>query len=140
VAQLIDASVFIAAERGHISYDQVTAALEGEDGALAAVTAAELLAGVQFANTAERQRRREAFVEQILQALPVVAFDLAAARTYARIAADIRRAGFTVGVHDLQIAAAALAGGYGVITVNVRDFGRVGGLAVRAVTAVDQTR
>ena len=34
------------------------------------------------------------------------------------------------GTHDLLIAATALAVGYGVLTVDIRDFGRIPGLRV----------
>ncbi len=39
-----------------------------------------------------------------------------------------------IALHDLIIAATALANGYGVLTENVRDFIRVPGLEVRQPT------
>jgi tRNA(fMet)-specific endonuclease VapC len=86
MAALIDASIFIAAARGHIAYGAVTTHLEKDEAALAAITASELLAGVHQADTPERRMRREALVEQVLASLPVLAFDLQAARLYARLA------------------------------------------------------
>lgn len=132
MAQLIDSSVFIGAERGNVSLESILASLGADDYALAAVTAGELLTGVYFADTVERRLQRQALIEGILEKVPVVPFDLQIARVYARIGADVRRAGFTAGVHDLQIAATALAGGHTVVTHNVRDFARVPGLQVRS--------
>ncbi|MGH2352206.1 MAG: PIN domain-containing protein [Chloroflexota bacterium] len=139
MAQLIDASIFIAAERRRISYDLVTARLEDDDSAIAAITVSELLTGVYQADSVERRVRREAFVEQVVQSLPVIPFDLAAARIYARIGAELKRDGFTIGAHDLQIAATALARGYSVVTYDLRDFSRIPGLGVRGLATPPRT-
>jgi tRNA(fMet)-specific endonuclease VapC len=104
--------------------------------ALAAITASELLAGVYYADSDERRQGREAFVERNLSTLPVIPFDLSAARTYARLFVDLRKSGRTVGAHDLQIAATALSRGFEVATHDARDFGRVPGLAVRRIDGV----
>lgn len=131
MAQLIDASVFIALERRGRQLADLDAALAGEPIALASITAADLLTGVDLANTAERRLRREAFVEAILAQFPVLPFDLPVARTQARLCAQLAAAGRTMGAHDLLIAATAVAYGYAVLTQNVRDFRRVPGLVVR---------
>ena len=133
MAQLIDTSVFIALERQQLDLDVLGRRFPDEPIGLAAITASELLAGVHYADSDERRLRREAFVERILSALPVIPFDLPAARTYARLLVDLRKAGQTVGAHDLQIASIALARGFGVATYDVRDFGRVPGLAVQRI-------
>src|SRR5262249_11834293 len=44
--------------------------------------------------------RREALVESILAAVPVLDFDLLAARAHARLWADLVNAGSDVGAHD----------------------------------------
>ena len=64
----------------------------------------------------------------MLEALEVLPFDLLVARTHARIWARLAAAGTTVGQHDLQIAATALAHGYRVATGDERSFPRVPGL------------
>src|SRR4051794_35382642 len=112
MAQLIDTSVFIALERSRLSVDHLRGSMPGESAALAVVTASEMLAGVYRADTPEPRARREAFVEEVLATLPVIAFDLSVARLYARIGEDMRAMGRPVGAHDLQIAATALAHGY----------------------------
>ena len=55
-------------------------------------------------------------------------FDVGAARIYARIWASLVQRGFTVGAHDLIIAATAISLDYTVITSNRRDFEKIEGL------------
>ena len=61
------------------------------------------------ADTAERRLKREAFVEAILEAIPIVPFDLRVARAYARIWSHLASVGQPIGAHDLLIAATALS-------------------------------
>jgi predicted nucleic acid-binding protein len=133
VAQLIDTSVFVALERQKRGLDELVSLLPQEPVTLASITASELLVGVYYADTDERRQRRRAFVERILDELPVISFDLAAARTYARLFVELRKSGQTVGAHDLQVAATAISRGFEVATHNLRDFGRVPGLVVRQI-------
>jgi predicted nucleic acid-binding protein len=70
-------------------------------------------------------------VEGIISLLPILSFDLEAARIHARIGAKLRSQGLTIGSHDLMIAATALCHGLTVMTGNEREFRRVDGLAVR---------
>jgi tRNA(fMet)-specific endonuclease VapC len=127
---LIDTSVFIAAECGQLDLDTIITAHQGEPVALAAITASELLHGVHRAQTPEQRTLREAFVEQVLAALPVVLFDLVVARIHARLWAELAAQGITVGAHDLLIAATALSLGVPVATRDVRSFPRIPGLAL----------
>jgi tRNA(fMet)-specific endonuclease VapC len=130
---LIDSSVLVAAERETLDLGQVLADREQEMAAIAAITASELIHGVHRAATQAQRRRREAFVERLLAALPVFAFDLPVARTHASLWAELARKGTTVGAHDLLIAATALSAGYGVITRDRRSFGKIAGLEVTIV-------
>jgi len=95
---------------------------------IAAITASELLHGVERAPNAARRARRQQHVEQILASVFVQAFDLAQARYHARLWADLEARGMVIGPHDLQIAAAGLALGHDVATLNVCEFQRVAGL------------
>lgn len=71
-----------------------------------------------------------AYVESILNTIPVLDFDTEVARTYAELYAQAlgqqRRS--NLNVHDLQIAATALVQGYSVLTTNVDDFKGVPGV------------
>jgi tRNA(fMet)-specific endonuclease VapC len=131
VAQLIDSSVFIALERRGQRLHDLAAVVPDEPLALASITASELLAGVHRADSPERRLRREAFVEAVLERVPVLPFELRTARVHARIWAQLVSGGRSIGAHDLLIAATALAHGYAVLTQNRREFERVPGLVVR---------
>lgn len=129
MAVLIDTSV--AVERRGLPPEDAIAVVGAEDAAMASITASELLIGVHRSDSPARRLRREAFVEAILAALPVIAFDLRIARVYAQLSAQLAAAGQPIGAHDLLIAATALADGSAVLTLNMRDFARVPGLVVR---------
>jgi tRNA(fMet)-specific endonuclease VapC len=131
LGSLIDSSIFIAAERGQLDSDNARRLLAPDAGfAMASVTAAELLHGVYRADTPERRKRREEIVEAFLAAVPIIDFDLHAARVRARVDADLQAKGITVPRDDLAIACIALSRGFDVVTRNPRDFRKVPGLVV----------
>ena len=101
--------------------------------AIAAITASELLHGVHRA-TEEHRARREAFVAAVLDAFPVLAFDLLVARVHARLWAGLASAGADVGPHDRIVAATAMSMGWRVGTANMRHFGRIPGLDARLIS------
>ena len=130
MARLIDSSVFIGLERRGTTMKALPDVTPNKDEhvALAAITAAELLAGVERADSPGRRVMRQSFVESVLDTLPVVSFDLLAARLHARLWADLLSRGLPTGAHDLLIAATALAHGYGILTDNLRHFRHIPGL------------
>jgi tRNA(fMet)-specific endonuclease VapC len=134
MARLIDTSVFIEEERRRTPVPDLLDRLGGTEIALAAITASELLVGVHRAAPEARRIQRETYVEQVITNIPTIAFDVNIARVHARLAADMRSSGLPIGEHDLQIAATALALGYEVLTMNLRDFRRVPGLQVQSFT------
>ena len=85
MAVLIDSSVFIAIERRGAGLDELLGLVPDEPVALAAVSASELLFGVERANTQERRLRRERYVEAVLALIPILPFGIAEAR-YGRAA------------------------------------------------------
>jgi predicted nucleic acid-binding protein len=127
---LIDASVLIAAERGSLDIDAALGEHRGTEFALSSVTASELLHGVHRAKTSTQKLRREAYVEALLTMFPVVAFDLVAARSHARLWATLASKGVAVGAHDLVIAATAISRGMEVATRDERSFPRIPGLSL----------
>jgi tRNA(fMet)-specific endonuclease VapC len=131
MAQLIDASVFITMERCEQQDFSSVLTSPDEGVGIAAITASELLAGIHRADSPERRLRREAFVEAVLERMPILPFDLRVARVHAQIWAQLTAAGQMIGAHDLLVAATALAHGYSVLTDNLREFHRVPGLVAR---------
>ena len=133
MATLIDSSVLIAMERGDLAGDAITARYAGEDVAISAVTASELLHGVHRARTPGQRHRRQAFIEGLLAQLPVIAFDLTVARVHASLWADLAKRGVAVGERDLMIGATAIARNYTLATRDERSFRKIPGLSVQVL-------
>ncbi len=127
---IFDSSEIIALERDRQAIKDLVAGREDEPYGISVVTVAELLHGVERADTEARRIRRQAFVEKVLELFPVFSFDLVVARIYARLWATQARRGQTVGAHDLMIAATAVSLGYSIVTSNRRDFDRIEGLRI----------
>jgi tRNA(fMet)-specific endonuclease VapC len=110
---LLDTGVLIAVERGKLTIDQ--AIREDDDVAIAAITVAELLVGVELADEHHRQRRLD-LVDDLLSTMPVEPYGHGTARAHARLLAYVKRAGKPRGAHDLIIAATSVAAGRSVLT------------------------
>lgn len=130
MAVLIDASVLIEAERGHLNLEPHVARRADEESFLSVITASELLHGVHRAVRPDQRARRSAFVEGVLERFPMLDIDLATARAHARIWAELSSAGTPVGPHDTWLAAVCVAHGLTMVTANVREFERIPGLDV----------
>jgi tRNA(fMet)-specific endonuclease VapC len=132
---ILDSSLLIADERGKFDMPGFLRRYSGQQPAIAAITASELLHGVERAQDATRKARRQHHVEQILSSISILPFDLSQARIHARIWAELETRGKMIGPHDLLIAAAGLALGHEVATLNIQEFQRVAGLEVWDATA-----
>jgi tRNA(fMet)-specific endonuclease VapC len=141
---VLDTTVFIELERATLgapagqAMQTVSRRFEEQLGtndevAIASITASELLHGVHRASD-EHRARREAFVEAVLAAFPALPFDLLAARTHARIWANLASSGNDVGAHDRIVAATAISVGWRVGSANTRHFGRIRGLNVMPIS------
>lgn len=98
--------------------------------AIAAITAAELLVGVELSRGRGRQRRL-AFVEDVLSSIPIEPYDLDVARMHATLLAHTRRSGRPRGAHDLLIAATALTHNRTVVSADPSGFADLPGLTLR---------
>ena len=104
---LLDTTFLVDAERDGL---ELEAAINDEDDvALAAISVAEMLVGVELAATKHRPRR-EAFVDDLVSSVPIVPYDLSVAGDHASLLAAVKVAGRPRGAHDLIIAATARAG------------------------------
>ena len=101
---------------------------------MSAITASELLVGMERANTAERRAQRGAFVENLLASIPVLEFSMPVARTHARMIAALPK-NVTAGAHDALIAETAVHHGFALLTRNVADFKLFVGLTVEGFSA-----
>jgi len=88
---------------------------------IAAITVAELRVGVELSQ-ARTRTRRQAFVDDIVAALPVMSYDLDVAAAHAELLIAVRRQGVPRGAHDLIIAATAKASNRTVVTADTTAF------------------
>jgi predicted nucleic acid-binding protein len=127
---LIDTSVIVAIERGRLDPAVLREEDEDEPIAIAATTASELLHGVHRLKGAVARTRAERFVERLLDAIPVVPFDIDVARVHARLDAELSASGASVGAADLMIAATAVWLDYRLATRDLRGFPKIEGLDI----------
>ncbi|WP_426571276.1 PIN domain-containing protein [Aquihabitans sp. McL0605] len=126
---LLDTSTLIDVER---SSARLVDLLDDDDApALAAITVAELGVGVSIA-TGKRKARRQAFLDDLVAALPIIAYDLTVAEAHRSLLVAVRRSGRLRGAHDLIIAATAAATAREVITADRSGFADLPGVAVRS--------
>lgn len=123
---ILDTGVIIAFERGKLDIDAV---LGSDDAAIAAITAMELLVGVERADAVRRQRR-SIHVEAILSAVPVVDYTVEVARVHARLAVQSMNLGRPRSAYDLIVAATAAADGRTLLTTDASaDFSGIAGIS-----------
>lgn len=125
---ILDTGALIALERGRA--DPSTILPDDADVAISAITASELLVGVELADQPHRERRRE-LVAGVIERVEVIAFDLAIARHHATLLAHARCAGQPRKAHDLQIAATARATQRTLLTTDASAFDGLPGLTHR---------
>jgi tRNA(fMet)-specific endonuclease VapC len=122
--------VLIAAERSTAAIEEVVE--DEDDVAMAAISAAELLVGVQLADRRRKPARRR-FVEELLASVPVEVYDLDTARVHAELLANAKEEGRVRGAHDLLIAATARARARTVVTADAAGFEGLPGVQVRVL-------
>ena len=123
---LLDTTFLIDAERGEVALDD--AIDDDDDVAIAAVTVAELLVGVRLVSS-KRQDARQTYVEEILESLPIIAYDRTVAVEHAELLVAVRRQGRPRGAHDLLIAATARATDRTIVTADQEAFTDLPGVA-----------
>jgi len=127
---ILDATVLIEAERGRFDMPAFLESLAEEGVAIASITAAELLFGVERAEAPGIRARRGAFVEALLEKIPTAVYGMREVRRHAELWAELAGRGQPIGEYDMLVAATALANDFQVATLNRREFERVPGLAL----------
>jgi Predicted nucleic acid-binding protein, contains PIN domain len=96
------------------------------------LTLAELSTGPLVARTDEERAKRQERLQRVESGFDPLVVDEAAARSFAQVAASLRRAGRKAKARtfDALIAAIALANGLPVYTCNPADFQHIDGLEV----------
>ena len=127
---ILDSSLLIAAERERFDLHAFHSAHPNETFQIAAITASELLHGIERAADARTRGHRQRFVEDLLSDYAVAPFGLREAREHGRLWALLEAGGNLIGPHDLLIAATALARKHSLATLNRAEFQRVPGLVL----------
>ncbi len=115
---LLDTTFLIDQERGELAKSLID---DEDDVAMSAISAAELLVGVELATGKIKMARQSAVVE-ILDTIPVLSYDIKVARTHAELLSSVRKAGRPRGAHDLIIAATAKAYDRTIVTADESGF------------------
>lgn len=131
VARLIaDTSVWVAVERGLRNIGDFIA--DQDVVAMSAVTASELVTGVELADPVHQKARAD-FVSELLAKVMVVPYTLDVARHHARLRAELRRSGRQLGAVDSMIAATSKAIRYTLVSLDA-GMSDLPGVDVRVVT------
>jgi tRNA(fMet)-specific endonuclease VapC len=136
----LDTSVLVAAERRRLSMDAIAQPDPEARLAMSVITVAELLQGQHRARTDQQRQSRESFINDMLIRVEVFVVDVAVAHEHARIWADLAERGEIIGPYDLIIAATAVAHKSPLATLNFREFQKVEGLEVLALSAAATPR
>ena len=95
------------------------------DVAVSVVTEAELRTGATKSTSPKKTLQ---LLENFLRPITIVEFVSSDAIAYAQLRARLERSGRPIGPLDTLIAAQAVARGLTLVSINVREFGRVAGL------------
>jgi hypothetical protein len=106
---------------------------------ITAITLAELSVGPLVASNQKERSARQAHLQQAEADFEPLPFDAAAARSFGKVGAELRRAGRkpAARAYDAMIAATAISNDLPIHTCNPRDFSGIEGLTVVAVPHPD---
>jgi predicted nucleic acid-binding protein len=131
---VLDSSAVIHAERRGdtvLEFLQNVAKVGGEQKTvLSSVGLTELVTGVHAALSAKSRAMRESFLQELLRDISVYPYTRDTAILAGRVAGEQQTKGITIPLADLLIGVTALELGYSILTLNVRHFRLVPGLAV----------
>ena len=133
-----DAISEVLKPRPAAGYVRWLAAIPREEQFTSAVVVGELYEGAFRSSAAVRHL--ENVENRVLPAVTVLSYDVAAARVYGQVRAQLESAGRPLADADLQIAATALVHDLELVTGNVKHFKRVPGLRISPVLAEARTR
>jgi tRNA(fMet)-specific endonuclease VapC len=118
VARLIlDTGILIGGARGRLPK---AAVLDEDDVAVPAIVIAEFLVGIKQHTDPSRQASQRAFLDNVLEILPVEEYTPEVAEHHADLLVHTAGKGQPRGAHDLIIAATARAAGREIVTTDQR--------------------
>ncbi|MGH9297339.1 MAG: PIN domain-containing protein [Acidimicrobiales bacterium] len=126
---LLDTTYLIDADREPDALDETIG--DSDDVAIAAVTVAELLVGVEL-SAGRARAARQRFVDDVRANIPVISYDAGVAVRHAMLLVHTRREGRPRGAHDLLIAATAAASERDVVSADESAFEGLPGVVLRS--------
>jgi tRNA(fMet)-specific endonuclease VapC len=130
VKYLLDTNALGYAFRGQGAVASRMLALAPTDIGIPSPVVYESRAGMLRLPPGERREALLAALDRLLQVVPILPLDTAAAETAARVRAELESRGATIGPIDTLIAGIARSVGAVLVTRNTREFARVEGLLV----------
>jgi tRNA(fMet)-specific endonuclease VapC len=94
-------------------------------GAEQVCTSIIVVAELRFGALKKRSAKLAQQLEEVCNAIDILPFDHAAAKSYARVRWQLETSGRPIGANDLLIAAHALAADCTLVTNNMREFQRI---------------
>ena len=124
---LVDANVLSEATKPSPS-DQVVDWLRVHESRLAVdpIILGEIRFGIHLLPAGKRRRRLERWFDQCVEKVVCLPWDSVTGLRWAKLLADLRRAGQAMSIKDSMIAATALVHGLTMATHNRRDFAKAG--------------
>jgi len=129
MTHLLDTDTCIGVLRQQSGMVQRLSRIAPTDCAVSTVTVYELFCGVEKAQDPSKERQK---VERFVAAIIELPLDRAAAERAAQIRVELERQGQPIGPYDLLIAGQAVASGLTLVSNNVGEFQRVGGLRLES--------
>ena len=126
---LFDTTFLVDADRAGDSLDEVVS--DDDDVAIAAITVAELRVGVLL-STGRHRSVRLAFLDEVIETIPVLDYDRTVADAHAELMMHVRRRGTPRGAHELIIAATARAADRHVVSADEAAYADLPGLQIRS--------
>jgi predicted nucleic acid-binding protein len=131
---ILDSSILITAERNAQSVKlllaRVLAIAGNQEAAIAAVSVVELAHGIYRADTPERKKARQTFVDELVSNVPVYPFTRQTGLLAGKIDGEQQAKGVRIPFQDLLIGTTALELRYSVVTGNARHFRMIPNLIV----------
>ena len=124
---LLDTNVCIRAMRGDPQVNARLAQVVPDDCGVSMVSVFELFAGVERCRDPQREAAK---VMEFLRPLHLLPFDWDSALKTGAIRWELEKIGRKIGPYDLQLAGQALALDVTLVSHNLKEFRRVGGLRV----------
>ena len=128
---LIDTSLWIAVERGHLSAADIHAITEQQPIYLSPINIAEVRFGIELMKDA-RQRQRALVTLRRMRRKPLLRISGETAEVFGTLAAKLSRSKRSTNfrIQDLWLSAQAIERGFTILTANAKDFKDVPGLSV----------